>query len=120
MSEAINPYKFIAVEEYFADYKTWHKLDKVASHVYNADTKTLALNFDRGDGSACSMLLHFVLKDAFRIRFNPTTKTRSAQPIESTQSLLLAPLAFPSQPAPCVWSALAGFESIVLLEKVCQ
>lgn len=71
MSQAINPYRFITVEEYFADYKNWQKLDKVASHFYDADTKTLALNFDKGDGSTCAMLLHFVLKDAFRVRFNP-------------------------------------------------
>ncbi len=64
-------YRFITVEEYFADYKNWQKLDKVISHGYDAITKTLCLNFDRGDGHTCSMMLHFVLKDAFRVRFNP-------------------------------------------------
>ncbi|NJR64260.1 MAG: hypothetical protein HC772_01300 [Leptolyngbyaceae cyanobacterium CRU_2_3] len=74
MSQAINAqsaYKFITVEEYFDDYKNWQKLDKVSSYTYNADTKTLALNFNKQDGSTCAMLLQFVLKDAFRVRFNP-------------------------------------------------
>lgn len=76
MSQAINSHRFITVEEYFADYKNWQKLDKVSSHFYDADTKTLTLNFDKGDGTACSMLLHFVLKDAFRVRFNPNKVQR--------------------------------------------
>lgn len=77
MSDLLNqsPYKFVTVEDYFADYKSWQKLDKVVSHSFDPDTKTLALDFDKSDGSRCTLMIYFVLKDAFRVRFNPAKIT---------------------------------------------
>lgn len=67
-------YRFVKVEEYFGDYKKWQKLDKAVSASFDAESKTLAIEFGNLDGKAeksCAMLLHFLQKDIFRTRFNP-------------------------------------------------
>jgi alpha-glucosidase len=64
-------YKFVKVEDFFANYKTWQKLEKVNSHEFNATTKTLTLEFAKPDGDFCVMMIQFVQKDTFRVRFNP-------------------------------------------------
>jgi alpha-glucosidase len=65
-------YKFIKVEDYFRDYKNWQKLDEVASHFFDADTKTLVLQFNKSDTTPCVMLIQFIQKNTFRLRFNPS------------------------------------------------
>jgi alpha-glucosidase len=79
-------YKFIKVEDYFADYKNWQKLDTVVAHTFDAQTKILNLDFTKSDAAPCSMQIHFVLKDAFRVRFNPS-KTQGDYSAQSTTSV---------------------------------
>ncbi|WP_414519229.1 TIM-barrel domain-containing protein [Nostoc sp. PCC 9305] len=64
-------YKFLKVEEYFDRYKEWEKLLEVKSHGFDADSKTLTLNFSKSDGNPCSILMQFPQQDTFRLRFNP-------------------------------------------------
>ena len=65
-------YRFVKVEEYFADYKKWQKLEQVVSTSFDSESKTLSIEFDNGEAQiSCSMLVHFLQKDIFRTRFNP-------------------------------------------------
>ncbi|MEH2179893.1 TIM-barrel domain-containing protein [Nostoc sp.] len=67
-------YRFVTVEEFFADYKKWHKIEKAVSVSFNEENKTLTIGFDNIDGEVgkrCFMLLEFLRKDIFRVRFNP-------------------------------------------------
>ena len=64
-------YKFVTVEEYFNDIKSWQTLNKVSSHQFKDKEQTLVLEFKKSDGSFCAMLLQFVQNDTFRVRFNP-------------------------------------------------
>ena len=65
-------YRFLTVEEYFADYKKWQKLDQAVSASFDSENKTLSIEFDNAQAQiSCSMLIHFLHKDIFRTRFNP-------------------------------------------------
>ncbi|MBE9212004.1 alpha-glucosidase [Plectonema cf. radiosum LEGE 06105] len=65
-------YRFVKVEEYFADYKKWQKLEQVVSASFDSENKTLSIEFDNAEAQiSCSMLVHFLHKDIFRTRFNP-------------------------------------------------
>ena len=44
-------YKFLTVEQYFANYRDWEKLREVKSQAFNADLKTLTLDFRKSDGN---------------------------------------------------------------------
>ena len=68
---ANNPYQFLKVEDYFSHYKEWDKLQVVTSHDFDQDTGTLSLNFTKPDGNTCSLIIQFIQKDTFRVRFNP-------------------------------------------------
>jgi alpha-glucosidase len=81
-------YKFVKVEDYFANYKSWQKLDKVASHVFDAETKTLALEFEKSDRDYCTMLIQFVQNDTFRVRFNPK-KAQENYASENTRTVVM-------------------------------
>ncbi|NEP81579.1 MAG: alpha-glucosidase, partial [Okeania sp. SIO3B3] len=76
MSNEIFPsdriYKFLKVEEYFEYYKEWQKIEQVVGHFFNQEKKSLGLEFDKGDGSRCLMLVQVPQNDTLRIRFNPT------------------------------------------------
>ncbi|MBD1939369.1 TIM-barrel domain-containing protein [Microcoleus sp. FACHB-68] len=83
-------YRFVKVEEYFADYKKWHKLEKAVSASFDQENKTLIIEFDNIDGEAgkrCSMLLQFLQKDIFRVRFNPL-KTADDYTSKNTRSVV--------------------------------
>ncbi len=64
-------YKFVKVEEYFKDIKSWDSLKKVSSYQYIDKDQTLILEFQKSDGNTTAMLLQFVQNDTFRVRFNP-------------------------------------------------
>ena len=64
-------YKFVTVEEYFNDIKSWQTLKKVSSLQFKEKEQTLVLEFKNSDGSSCAMLIQFVQNDTFRVRFNP-------------------------------------------------
>ena len=70
-------YRFVKVEEYFADYKKWKKLEKVVSASFDSENKTLSIEFYNAEAQiSCYMLVHFLQKDIFRTRFNPFKKVK--------------------------------------------
>lgn len=75
MSKSFNnqqAYRFIKVEDYFNEYKSWEKLTTIESVDYDKDLDILTLNFTRIGGKKCSVLLYFLQDDTIRFRFNPT------------------------------------------------
>jgi alpha-glucosidase len=64
-------FKFVKVEDYFSNYKSWNTLDEVHSHIFDVKKRILALEFQQRDGEKCVMLIHIPRKDSFRLRFNP-------------------------------------------------
>ncbi|MGB3636814.1 MAG: TIM-barrel domain-containing protein, partial [Rivularia sp. (in: cyanobacteria)] len=72
-------YRFVKVEEYFADYKKWQKLERVVAPArFDSENKTLIIEFDNINGKSaqsCTMLLQLVQKNIFRVRFNPDPET---------------------------------------------
>jgi alpha-glucosidase len=81
-------YKFVKVEDYFANFKSWHKLEKVDSYSFNANKKTLTLEFKKSDDSRCAMLLQFAEYDTFRLRFNPG-KTEQDYTPQNTRAVVM-------------------------------
>ncbi|MDJ0617815.1 MAG: glycoside hydrolase family 31 protein [Calothrix sp. MO_192.B10] len=76
-------YKFLKVEEYFAHYREWEKLEKVTSHslyLDESDDKALALDFEKSDGQKCTMLIQFLQQDIFRVRFRPDKNPTGGNP----------------------------------------
>jgi alpha-glucosidase len=82
-----NVYKFVKVEEYFKDIKSWQTLKKVSSYQYIDTEQTLVLEFQNSHGNTCAMLLQFVQNDTFRIRFNPK-KTREDYSDQNTRAVV--------------------------------
>lgn len=83
-------YRFVKVEEYFADYKKWQKLERASFASFDKDKNTLTIAFDNIDGEAgksCFMLLQFLQKDIFRTRFNPL-KTADEYTSQNTRSVV--------------------------------
>lgn len=66
-----NPYRFIKVEEFFNDYQSWECLHDVISCALDNQQKIAKLEFNKSDGESCSLLIQFVLKNSFRVKFNP-------------------------------------------------
>jgi len=85
-------YKFIKVEDYFRDYQSWYRLDKVKAQNNDFHKKggiTLALEFERHDGKSCTMLLQFPRKDSMRIRFNPNNAIADNYTSYNTRTVVL-------------------------------
>lgn len=82
-------YRFVKVEEYFADYKKWQKLESSVSAFFDSTSQILTIEFDNIDGQAgkCAMLLQFVQKNIFRLRFNPK-KTAGSYTSKNTASVV--------------------------------
>ncbi|MEO1430941.1 MAG: TIM-barrel domain-containing protein [Cyanobacteria bacterium J06632_19] len=66
-----NVYRFLKVEEYFAQYQQWDKLGEVKKYSYDKENETLSLWFDKAGGGECLMLLEISQNDVLRVRFNP-------------------------------------------------
>lgn len=79
-------YKFLKVEDYFDRFKEWDKLVKAVSHSFDQSTESLSIDFAKDDGSICSIIIHFLQKDAFRFRFNPN-KDASQYTTQNTRSI---------------------------------
>ncbi|MDJ0597187.1 MAG: glycoside hydrolase family 31 protein [Pleurocapsa sp. MO_226.B13] len=80
---ADDAYKFLKVEEYFARYKEWEKLEKVTSHslyLDESDDKALTFDFEKSDGQKCTMLIQFLQQDIFRLRFRPDKNPTGGNP----------------------------------------
>lgn len=86
---ANDAYKFLKVEDYFYRYKEWEKLEKVTSHSFDQDSERLSLKFTKADGRNCCLLIQFIQKDTFRVRFNPGYESGEQYPTENTRSVVM-------------------------------
>ncbi|MFM2027780.1 MAG: hypothetical protein RLZZ339_2497 [Cyanobacteriota bacterium] len=86
---ANDAYKFLKVEDYFYRYKEWEKLEKVTSHSFDQDSERLSLKFTKADGRNCCLLIQFIQKDTFRVRFNPSYESGEQYPTENTRSVVM-------------------------------
>lgn len=86
---ANDAYKFLKVEDYFSRYKEWEKLEKVTSHSFDQNSERLSLNFTKADGRNCCLLIQFIQKDTFRVRFNPSYESGEQHPTENTRSVVM-------------------------------
>ncbi|MEC4813487.1 MAG: glycoside hydrolase family 31 protein [Scytonema sp. PMC 1069.18] len=82
-------YKFLKVEDFFSRYKEWEKLEKVTSHSFDQNSERLSLNFTKADGKSCCLLIQFIQKDTFRVRFNPIYESGEQYPTENTRSVVM-------------------------------
>lgn len=64
-------FRFVKVEDYFSNYKSWSTLGEVHYHRYDPKRRVLSLEFQQSDVERCFMLMHIPRKDTFRLRFNP-------------------------------------------------
>lgn len=67
----MEPYQFMRVDEFFADFLQWEPLTTATGHSYDQSNRTVTVNFTRPGGSACALLITFLEWDTFRVRFNP-------------------------------------------------
>jgi alpha-glucosidase len=81
-------YKFVKVEDYFSNYRSWHTLGRVIAYEFDS-RRTLALTFQRHDGENCVMLIQLLQKDIMRICFNPSKDKPSDYAPENTRSIAL-------------------------------
>lgn len=81
-------YKFLKVEDYFARYKEWEKLTNAIGHSFDDASETLSLDFRKSDGTVCTMVIHLLQKDAFRLRFNPA-KSAAQYTAQNTRSIAM-------------------------------
>lgn len=86
---ANDAYRFIKVEDYFSRYKEWEKLEKVTSHSFDPNRERLSLNFTKADGKNCCLLIQFIQKDTFRVRFNPSYESGEQYPTQNTRSVVM-------------------------------
>jgi alpha-glucosidase len=86
---ANDAYKFLKVEDYFSRYKEWEKLERVTSHSFDQDSERLSLQFTKADGQSCCLLIQFIQKDTFRVRFNPSYESGEQYPTENTRSVVM-------------------------------
>ncbi|MBV9708460.1 MAG: alpha-glucosidase, partial [Chloroflexi bacterium] len=81
-------YRFVKVEDYFNNYQSWHKLDRVVSYHFDSAI-TLALTFQRKDGKNCVMLIQFPRKDTVRVRFNPSNSVPDDFTSNNTRAVVM-------------------------------
>jgi len=86
---ANDAYRFIKVEDYFSRYKEWEKLEKVTSHFFDPNRERLSLNFTKADGKNCCLLIQFIQKDTFRVRFNPSYESGEQYTTANTRSVVM-------------------------------
>ncbi len=88
--KVVNPYRFIKVEEFFDNYReSWNKLEEVISHEYNHALRTLILEFQQGDKDTCAMLIQFMKKDIFRVRFHPANSSLKGYTNKNTRTVVM-------------------------------
>jgi alpha-glucosidase len=71
ISDSKDVFKFVKVEDFFRNYRSWNTLDEVHSHTFDPKKRTLSLEFKQSNDEKCVMLMHIPRKDTFRLRFNP-------------------------------------------------
>jgi alpha-glucosidase len=86
---ANDAYRFIKVEDYFSRYKEWERLAKVTSHSWDQKNESLSLNFTKADGKNCCLLIQFIQKDAFRVRFNPSYESGEQYTPQNTRAVVM-------------------------------
>lgn len=86
---ADDAYKFLKVEDYFFRYKEWEKLENVTSHSFDQKNEYLSLNFTKADGKNCCLLIQFIQKDTFRVRFNPSYEFSEQYTAANTRAVVM-------------------------------
>ena len=83
-----DPHRFIKVEQYLGDLPTWDSLQAAVSHSWDAPSHTLSLGFV-ASGNPCTMLVTFLRRDIFRVRFNPAKKTAGDYTAHNSRSVVM-------------------------------
>ncbi|MBV9689915.1 MAG: hypothetical protein JO202_09410 [Ktedonobacteraceae bacterium] len=81
-------YRFVKVEDYFNNYQSWNKLDRVISYHFDSII-TLSLTFQRNDGKNCVTLIQFPRKDTMRVRFNPANSVPDDFTSNNTRAVVM-------------------------------
>jgi alpha-glucosidase len=71
-------YRFLKVEEFFQNYKSWSSLIKAASYSFSEDNYSLTVSLFEEDEDACCMTLYFPFKNTMWVRYHPTQKVYSS------------------------------------------
>ncbi|MFN9901390.1 MAG: hypothetical protein ACK55Z_21935, partial [bacterium] len=86
---ANDAYRFIKVEDYFAKFRKWERLNEVQSHSFDPNRQLLTLDFVKADGKKCFLLLQFFQKDTFRVRFHPGYESPDQYPTENSRAVVM-------------------------------
>ncbi len=89
MLNSSQSFRFVKVEEYFADYQKWHRVQEILAGKWNCDTKEIALEMLKDDGSKCCLLFQFPRFDIFRVRFHPEKSTKEDYSSANTRSIVM-------------------------------
>jgi hypothetical protein len=82
-------YRFLKVEDYFVNHLMWSKLSEVISHSYDANKDLLSLGFQQANGKDCFLLIQFIQKDTFRVRFNPAFTSVEQYPSANSRAVVM-------------------------------
>lgn len=64
-------YRFVKVEDFFADYRSWPRVTTMKSWAFDNDSKTLSLDLGNSDGTVSVARLQFFQANILRFRFLP-------------------------------------------------
>jgi alpha-glucosidase len=85
---AANAYRFVKVEDFFQDYRTWPSITGLSSWSYDAAEKALVLTLTRSDGGQADALIQFLQLNMARLRFNPAKKASDYSP-QNTRTIVM-------------------------------
>lgn len=85
---ASNIFSFLKVDEFFTDLSRWAAVGNVTFMSLDAIKKTIDVRLGVEDRSAC-LLLQFVQKDVFRLRFDPAKSAPSNYTDQNTRSVVM-------------------------------
>ena len=87
----MDPFRFVKVEDFFNDFQEWSKLEtvtdwKLDNHRESNKYRTISLHFGQ---SNCTLLIQFVGRHTFRVRFHPGKSTADDYSANNTRSVVL-------------------------------
>jgi alpha-glucosidase len=82
-------YRFVTVENYFADCHRWQTLGAVQKCSFSKTHKSISLSFEKNDGSTCAMLIQIASQNTVRFRFSPSKADAKAFRGNNSRSIIM-------------------------------
>jgi len=89
MSTSGDVYRFVKVEDYFANYRNWQTLKTVQDCEFHDENNAISLLLKKDNGQLCCMLIQIATQNTVRFRFNPSKTTAKSYTDNNSRSVVM-------------------------------